>query len=58
MILTHINISPELFIKLIPNKLRLWAEGYFPSLGKSSASLGRIGWEVLGDQWRGIAFRS
>ena len=26
MILTHINTSPELFIKLVAKKLRIWAE--------------------------------
>ena len=31
--------------------------GSFPLLGKSSASLGRVGWGVLGDQWRVMAFR-
>ena len=29
--------------------------GYLPLLGKSSASLGRVEWEVLGDQWHGMA---
>ena len=31
--------------------------GYFTPLGKSSASLGRVGWEVLGDHWRDMASR-
>ena len=31
--------------------------GYFPPAGKSSASLGRAGWEVLGEQWHGMASR-
>ena len=30
--------------------------GYFLVLGKSSAFLGK-GWEVLGDQWSGMASR-
>ena len=31
--------------------------GYLPPLGKSSPSLGRVGWEVLGDQWSGMTSR-
>ena len=30
--------------------------GYLPPLGKSSASLRRVMWEVLGDQWYVMAF--
>ena len=26
MILTHLNINPELLIKLVASKLRMWAE--------------------------------
>ena len=29
--------------------------GYLPPLGKSSASLGGVGREALGDQWCGMA---
>ena len=59
MILTDIKISPELLIKLVSNKLRMWGRGtslgYLVPLGKSSASLGKSGWKTLGDQWRGMA---
>ena len=34
------------------------SSGYLPSLRKSSASLGRVGWEVLGDKWRGMSFQN
>ena len=61
MILTHININPELLIKLVASMLRMWAEAdpwhTLLPLGKSSAFLGRVGWEVLGDQWRGMTSR-
>ena len=30
--------------------------GYLPPLVKCSASGARVGWEVLCDQWRGMAF--
>ena len=47
MILTDININPELLIQLVASKLRIWGRGtslrYLPFLGKSSASLG-MGW--------------
>ena len=26
MILSHINVNPEILIKLVVNKLRMWAE--------------------------------
>ena len=29
--------------------------GHLPPLGISSASLGRVGWEVFGKQWSGMA---
>ena len=29
---------------------------YLPPLVKSSVFLGRVGWEVLGDQWHDMAF--
>ena len=32
--------------------------GYLSPLGKSSASLGMIGWEALGDQWHGMGRRA
>ena len=28
MILSHKNINPELMIKLVPSKLRMWAEAH------------------------------
>ena len=34
---------------------RVTSLGYLPPLGKSSASLGRVGWEALGEQWCGMA---
>ena len=57
MILTHLDINPKLLIKLVASKLKIWAEtslGYLPSPGKS---LGRVEWEVVGDQWCGMASR-
>ena len=43
MILTHININPELLIKPVVSKLRMSQKhmGHLPALGKYSASLGR-----------------
>ena len=59
MILAHINVNPELLIKLVVSKLIMWGTslGYLSPLGKSSASIGRVWWEVLGDKWHGMVSR-
>ena len=49
MILTNIIISQELLNKHVAGKTRSTSLGYLPHLGKSSAPLGSVGWEVLGD---------
>ena len=49
MILACLNSDSELLIKLVESKLRKWAE-ILVTLGKLSASLERVQWEILGDQ--------
>ena len=59
MILTHINIHPELLIKEVAIKLRMWVEAHpydtCQPLRKSSASLGTV-WvgNENGDLWHGM----
>ena len=52
MILSYPNINPELLIKVVASKGKMWAEtpslGYLTPLGKSSAFLGK-GW--VGSNW-------
>ena len=43
------------WLKWAKNVGRGTSSGYLLPLGKSSASLERIGWEVFGEQWRGMA---
>ena len=50
--MTNINVSPELLFELVASKLRMWSEAHLQNtckaLGKSSASIGSVGWEVIG----------
>ena len=59
MILTHITINPELLMKLVEGKLRMWVEAQMPPLGKSSAFLG-MSWvgNENGDLWRDMVSRT
>ena len=59
MILTHITTNPELLIKLVEGKLRMWVEAQMPPLGKSSAFLG-MGWvgNENGDLWCDMVSRT
>ena len=60
MILTHIHINPELLIRLVASKLRMWAEAHpqdtCHSQGNPLLPQARVGLEALGDQWGGIDY--
>ena len=55
MILTYLNINPDLLITLVASKRSMGrgrALGYLSPLGKCSAPLGKVEWEnESGDQW-------
>ena len=56
MISTHININPELLIKLVASKLGMWAEDVLSPLEKSSASaLGGKHLMTNGMEWHPIS---